>query len=93
MPMSAATLKSISSLPKLRKVKPSEDRAKMQMCDLCLDRILEGKSPICVEACGVRALDYGPMEEMKTKYGEVKDVVGFSHSTRSEPSIIFKPKR
>lgn len=30
MPMSPATLKSMSTLPKPRKVKPNEDRAKMQ---------------------------------------------------------------
>ena len=34
-----------------------EPNAKMQKCDLCLDRWGNGKQPICVEACPMRALE------------------------------------
>lgn len=34
----------------------AEPHAKMQKCDLCLDRLLAHKGPICVEACPTRAL-------------------------------------
>ena len=33
-----------------------EPNAKMQKCDLCLDRLGNGKQPICVAACPMRAL-------------------------------------
>jgi len=71
-----------------------EDRegAKMQMCNFCLDRLAENKKPICVEACLMRALDAGPIDELKAKYGDLKEVVGFSYSEKIKPSIIFKPR-
>jgi len=69
-----------------------EENARMQKCDFCLDRLGEGKQPICVAACPMRALDVGPMEELVKKYGDVKEVRGFTSSPRAEPSIIFKPR-
>lgn len=70
-----------------------EEKAKMQKCDLCFDRWDEGKKPICVEACPPRALDAGPLEELRAKYGEIKDAVGYTYSNVIEPSIVSKPKK
>ena len=39
--------------------------AKMQMCTLCADRRAEGKNPACVDACPLRALDWGPLDELE----------------------------
>jgi len=69
-----------------------EENAKMQKCDFCLDRLKQGKEPICVGACIMRALDFGPMEELVNKYGDVRKVRGFDYSPQAEPSIIFKPR-
>ncbi|AET33086.1 4Fe-4S ferredoxin, iron-sulfur binding domain protein [Pyrobaculum ferrireducens] len=33
-------------------------------CDLCLDRIAQGKPPACVEACPVGALKFGKIEDI-----------------------------
>ena len=70
-----------------------EPGAKMQKCDLCLERWAEGKEPICVEACPSRALDAGPLDELKAKYGNIREAEGFIYSEETKPSIIFKPKR
>jgi anaerobic dimethyl sulfoxide reductase subunit B (iron-sulfur subunit) len=69
-----------------------EENAKMQMCNFCLDRWAEGKKPICVMACPTRALDAGPIDELKSKYGDVKETVGFTYSTKIKPFIVFRPK-
>jgi anaerobic dimethyl sulfoxide reductase subunit B len=71
----------------------AEEDAKMQKCNFCLDRLSEKKSPICVEACPVKALDFGPVDLLKTKYGEIREAVGFVYSGKADPSILFKPKR
>jgi anaerobic dimethyl sulfoxide reductase subunit B (iron-sulfur subunit) len=68
-----------------------EENATMQMCDFCLDRLKENKNPICVDACPMMALDAGVMDELKTKYGELKKATGFIHFEEVGPSIIFKP--
>jgi len=71
----------------------AEENAKMQKCDLCFDRLEEGKKPICVEACPLRALDAGPMEELRAKYGDIREAEGFGYSEKLIPSIVSKPKK
>ena len=68
-----------------------EENAKMQMCDFCFDRLAENKNPVCVEACPMMALKVGPMDELKTKYGGLKEATGFVFFEEAGPSIIFKP--
>ena len=70
----------------------TEPDAKMEKCDLCLDRWREDKKPICVEACPMRALDAGPLDELESKYGKAKDAVGFTYSEESRPSVVFKTR-
>lgn len=40
-----------------------------QKCDGCAARRAAGKNPACVDACPVRALHFGPMEELKEAFG------------------------
>ena len=70
----------------------AEDNAKMQKCTLCLEEWVENKKPVCVRACPTRALDAGPLEELRAKYGDVREAVGFTYSEKSKPAIVFKPK-
>jgi len=70
----------------------AEENAKMQKCTFCLDRLEEGKNPICVDACPMRALDAGPLEEMQEKYGSANEAEGFTYSAACRPAVIFKPK-
>ncbi len=69
-----------------------DDNSKMSLCSMCTDRLADERNPACVDACPMRALDFGPMYELKEKYGEVKDAPGFAHSADTVPSIIFKPR-
>ena len=40
---------------------------KMQKCDLCVDRLEQGKDPACVAACPAEAIHIGTMEELTEK--------------------------
>ena len=71
----------------------AEENAKMQKCDLCLERWAEHKKPICVDACPMRALDAGPVKELRAKYSDNKQAEGFVYSEKLTPSIVFKPKK
>ena len=76
-------------------------RPKMTKCTLCKERISEGLKPACVAACWNRALDAGPMDELKTKYG--KDCVTAlpefnsdyvpSLKIHTRPNLLLKPKQ
>ncbi len=48
---------------------PKVDRAvgHSVKCDGCADRVAAGKDPICVGACPLRALEFGPVDEMAAK--------------------------
>lgn len=70
-----------------------EDNAKMQMCNFCIDSFSEGKKPICVDACPMRALDAGPIDQLRGKYGHMNNAEGFIYSIETNPSIIFKSRR
>jgi len=70
----------------------AEANPKMQKCNLCLERLKDGKKPICVDACLTRALLAGPLEELKAELGDIREAEGFVYSTKAAPSIIFKPK-
>lgn len=70
----------------------AEPNARMQKCDFCLDRLKEGKKPVCVSSCPLRALDSGPLEELTKQYGQGKQADGFVYSSQEKPSIIFKSK-
>ena len=71
----------------------AEPDSKMQKCDLCLERWTEKKKPICVDACPMRALDAGPLDELKAKYGDIRETEGFAYSDEVMPSIVFKQKQ
>ena len=71
----------------------AEENAKMQLCNFCLDRLVEGKKPACVDSCPMRTMDAGPIEELRAKYGDIREAEGFAYSEKLMPSIVFKPKK
>jgi anaerobic dimethyl sulfoxide reductase subunit B (iron-sulfur subunit) len=70
-----------------------EEGARMQKCDLCLERRVFGLQTICVEACPMSALDSGPVAELRAKYGDTMEAEGLRYSERFKPSILFNPKK
>ncbi len=74
-------------------------RPPMTKCDLCYDRIRDGLKPACVAACPLRALDAGPLEELKARYPGWTDHLPDFPDGRlpgpefdTKPSIIFRAK-
>lgn len=70
-----------------------EENAKMQKCDLCLDRWAQGKRPICVISCPMEAIDAGPIADLKAKYGVCTEAEGFKYDGQLVPSTIFRCKQ
>jgi len=69
-----------------------EENARMQKCDFCRERFDRGEQAVCVESCPMHALDAGPLEQLKLKYGDSVEAAGFSYSARFKPSVLFKAK-
>lgn len=66
---------------------------RMEKCDFCVDRLDQGKGPICVEACPMEALDWGPLDLLSERYGQTKGPRGFPRQEESPPSVLVKEKR
>lgn len=69
-----------------------ESNAAASKCDLCLDRVKDGKRPVCVDACCFEALDYGPLDRLRAKYGDLREAPGFEYSEEARPSFVIKGK-
>lgn len=69
--------------------KVDEEKKKAVRCDLCADRVSQGKQPICVEACPLRALDFGEISELRKKYGEVAAVAPLPSADETKPNIVI----
>lgn len=67
---------------------PKVDREKGHSvkCDGCKDRVAQGLKPICVESCPLRALDFGPVDEMG-KLGERADFAPLPKKDLTHPNL------
>ena len=68
-----------------------EPGSKMSKCNMCLDRLEQGLKPICVLSCSMRALEFGPLDELKKKYGNQVQIEDLPRNSLTQPSVIFKP--
>ena len=62
-------------------------------CDGCKDRVAQGKKPICVEACPLRALDFGDIEQLRSDFGDVAAIAPLPDLSQTNPNIVItEPK-
>lgn len=47
-----------------------EDLEKVVKCDGCRDLVAKGEQPACVASCMMRALHFGPVDELRAQYGD-----------------------
>lgn len=71
--------------------KVDRDKGHSVKCDGCATRVSEGKKPICVEACPLRALDFGTIDEMKSKMSgyEVANIAPLPAATYTKPNLYI----
>lgn len=69
----------------------SEALHRMRKCDGCRDRVAEGMSPICVEACPMRALDFGPIDTLRAEACACGDVAPLPSASYTRPNLVIKP--
>lgn len=70
--------------------KNDEAGTKMSKCTMCIDRLEKDEAPMCVVSCPLRAFDFGPVEEMVEKYGDLKQLKGMPEPF-TKPNYIVKP--
>jgi len=66
------------------------EKGVMGKCDFCADYIDEGKNPSCVDACPMRALDFGDYRDLLEKYGPSEHIYPLPDHSITEPSLCIK---
>lgn len=66
---------------------------KMRKCDGCVTRTSRGGSPVCVESCPERAIEFGDIEELRRKHGTVDAIAPLPSGEATKPSLVIKPCR
>ncbi len=74
---------------------PQFDEAKgvMTKCNLCEDLIAQGQNPACVDACPLRALEFGDIAELRSKHGNIAAVEPLPVETITQPHLVITPNR
>ena len=65
-----------------------EEKGKSVKCDGCASRVAAGLQPVCVEACPLRALEFGDIEDLRAKYGDVADLAPLPDSSETGPNLV-----
>ncbi len=58
-------------------------------CNGCAERVAEGKDPICVEACSMRALELAPVDEIAKK-GTQAAIAPLPEPSLTNPNLYIK---
>lgn len=58
-------------------------------CDGCASRLAVGKRPVCVEACPLRALDFGPIDGLTAAFGTCRDLLPLPVSSATAPNMVI----
>ena len=69
-----------------------EEAKKANKCDGCRDRVAAGLQPVCVEACPLRALEFGDIEELRAAHPDAVDgIAPLADPSATTPSIAILP--
>ncbi|MCS6742335.1 hypothetical protein NOM94_21110, partial [Acinetobacter baumannii] len=63
----------------------------MSKCDFCIDLQQKGEQPVCVATCPLGAIQFGPIDELRERYGEVNYVTGLPSPEITHPNLVINP--
>jgi anaerobic dimethyl sulfoxide reductase subunit B (iron-sulfur subunit) len=66
---------------------------KSDKCDFCIDLQAKGEEPVCVSTCPMRAIEFGPVEELRKTYGSVSQIKGMPNDSITHPNIVITPHK
>jgi anaerobic dimethyl sulfoxide reductase subunit B (iron-sulfur subunit) len=70
-----------------------EDLGVMTKCTFCEDLLAQGENPACVDACVMRCLDYGELEELRARYGDLAEMAPLPTADITDPAFVLTPSR
>ena len=70
-----------------------EDLGVMSKCTFCQDLVTKGQNPACVDACVMRALDVGELDDLRAKYGNVSGIEPLPEASITKAAVVITPHR
>jgi anaerobic dimethyl sulfoxide reductase subunit B (iron-sulfur subunit) len=70
-----------------------EDLGVMTKCNFCEDLLAQGQNPACVDACVMRCLDFGDLEELRQKYGDLAAIEPLPVADMTYPAVVITPHK
>lgn len=73
----------------------SEEKSIVGKCDSCASIRANGNNPVCVDACNMRVIEFGDLDELRaTHEGEelVDELPILPSASKTNPSILIKPR-
>lgn len=66
----------------------------VEKCNSCKDLRDKGQNPACVDACIMRCLHFGDLDQLKQEYGPnlVSELPILSRASVTQPSLLVKAK-
>ena len=71
----------------------NEEAKVMTKCNFCYDLQDQGLNPACVDACVMRCLDFGDLEELRQKYGNLDAIEPLPTGEITEPALVITPHK
>lgn len=64
-------------------------------CDSCKAFRDQGSNPVCVDACPMRALDFGDLDELVAQFGDdlIDELSILPSPDQTKPSLLIRPRR
>ena len=60
-------------------------------CDGCHGLLENGEMPVCVASCPSRALECGPIEDLRATYGSTAAIAPLPDPTQTSPNVVIAP--
>ncbi len=70
---------------------PGEGR--IRKCNLCVEELDRGKSPVCVDACPMRAIEIGWLEDVEARMGATMSVRNVPGPELTKPACRYKVRK
>ncbi len=71
----------------------NEEKGFMTKCDFCQDLQAAGMNPACADACVMRAIEFGELEELRAKYGSQNEIEPLPSNSLTQPALVITPHK
>lgn len=71
----------------------NEEANVMTKCNFCYDLQAQGEKPACVDGCPYRVLEFGDIEELKSKHGNLNNVAPMPDPSLTKSAVVYSPHK